>query len=766
MDVDVLLTGVTGFVGRFILLELIENYPQTKIGVVIRPAKDKTPAQRFQDEIINDTMFSKYHRILTKVNVIGASIEDIEKTSLFVKSVNCIIHCAANVKHYDPYNMLLKDNVHNIQIILKLSEQLHCKKLVLLSTCYVHPKADTACEIIRIPNTPRDAFYNDYCYTKWLGEEEVFNKESAIKEINIVRLSCVGAPLRKDLLSHPFSAQAHLGILSLASRGYLTSIGLTHDARLSVIPVDLVSKYIVSVYISQAKESSKPILHQVCPPKHLDVFHPNFVNIFSIAQYELGVNSLRTVLHDGYSSNYLPSWYSLLRFFNRKIDKFVDLHDKVQDFVLLFTQNDIRFDSSLPLEYFPAISEKDFLLDTYNFCIRTSQHLQFKKGVPLTLTDKFWHKMANKEPIQLCCTLSKPFQLNEIETLKTNVWALYCSNRKFCTVVENNKWVYKPGSFESHFSTFEFDEKDTLNESLIISKGLNKPIIENIWHCDFVIHNNTITHALLQWDHGVTDGIGFLKPIVNKIDNYILDKPVQKFVAPPPGKKLNFFQDLMFTLSFIAIVLVSFLFNDTYTCNRASNASIGTNTVPLVKDPNRTFTTGEGNASSKRTCTYTTSLLWKITKSLAMHTRQENFIFCIPSVVSVERSADKIINNNFVGMLLPVSSTMTEEQFTNRCTLLKSKCAIFIMNCIQELITMREWWWLRDKIMSKVTAIVSSVNLGKNMPSLFSSVHVATTTPNPIPFCITAISDTTNSFITVRSHDSLVPASKILHDIC
>ena len=26
MDIDVLITGVTGFVGRFILLELIENY--------------------------------------------------------------------------------------------------------------------------------------------------------------------------------------------------------------------------------------------------------------------------------------------------------------------------------------------------------------------------------------------------------------------------------------------------------------------------------------------------------------------------------------------------------------------------------------------------------------------------------------------------------------------------------------------------------------------------------------------------------------------
>ena len=79
---------------------------------------------------------------------------------------------------------------------------------------------------------------------------------------------------------------------------------------------------------------------------------------------------------------------------------------------------------------------------------------------------------------------------------------------------------------------------------------------------------------------------------------------------------------------------------------------------------------------------------------------------------------------------------------------------------------MREWWWLKDKFMSKVTAIVSSVNVEGNIPSLFSSIHIATNTPSPIPFCITAVSDTKNSFITVRSHDLVIPASKILADIC
>jgi hypothetical protein len=297
----------------------------------------------------------------------------------------------------------------------------------------------------------------------------------------------------------------------------------------------------------------------------------------------------------------------------------------------------------------------------------------------------------------------------------------------------------------------EFDEKDNLTEALIINKGLNKYTIDNIWHCDLIIYKNCITHILLQFDHGITDGIGLIKPIVNKTDYYILDKPVKKFITPSNGKKLNILQELIYTLSFIAIILISFLFNDSYFGNYTSSPSINTNTVPVEKHPK---------------FTYTTNLLWKLTKSLATHTHKENFIFCIPTVISVNRSADKIINNNFVPILLPVSSTMTEEQFKERCTLLKSRGVIMLMYCIQVLITMREWWWLRDKIMRNVNAIVSSVNIGENMPSLFSAVHVATTTPNPILFCITAFSDTENSFITVRSHDTFIPASKILHDIC
>ena len=762
MDIDVLLTGVTGFVGRFILLDLILKCQNIKIGVVIRPRKGKTATQRFQEEIVNDTLFSRHSRILSKINVIGVSVEEIERTAIIIDKVQCIIHCAANVKHYDPYNMLLKDNVENIKVIMHLAETLHCKRLILLSTCYVHPMQTdntntTNGEIVRIPDTPRSRFYNDYCYTKWLGEEEVFKQCIKNIEVNIVRLSCVGSPLCKDLQSHPFTAQAHLGILSLVCRGYLKALGLTPNARLSIIPVDLVSKYIISIYekpyILNQSEQPMPIIHQVCPPKNMDTFHPNLLNIFSVAS-ELGIEGLHTVIHNGTSSNYLPSWYNVLAPFNKEIRRMIELHNKIQEFVLLFTSNDIRFASSLSDDCFPDITEKQFLIDTYNYCIRTAHQQQFKRGVRLSLTDKFWNKMGNNEPVQLCCKLVSPISIAHLEDTKGNIWALLNSNRKFTTIIENNKWIYKPSEFESYFGIVEFDENDHVTEGLILNNGLSKFKINNTWHCDIIIQSSEITHLLLQFDHGLTDGMGLIASIVNRVDNRLNDSyPVRTFEAPKQRKSLSWIEDIMYTIVFIFIIIVSFFKDRVYRGNRVSIPSICNKTIPLNSYRNTTYT-------------FTTELLWKLTQSLANNTQNSNFIFCVPTAISVNRSQDKIIHNNFVPILLPVSSDLTKEQFKSRCQLLKSRGVIFLMYCIQELLTMSEWWWLRDKIMLSVTAVVSSVNLGDNMPKMFESVSVVTTTPNPILFGITAISDSKSSFITIRSHDSQIPALKIIDDIC
>lgn len=832
MNIDVILTGVTGFVGRFVLLDLLEKYPDTTIAVIIRPQKGLTPVERFHKEIVMSPMFSRFSSILSKVTVIATTIEDIEQTTLYVKSAKCMIHCAANVKHYDPYESLYKDNVENVRRILKLSESLGCEKMIVLSTCYVHPRSAGVREVKRVEQVPREEFYNDYTYTKWLGEEELFSVESAIiKEIHIVRLSCVGAPIRKDLQVYPFAAQAHLGIISLALRGYIKALGLTTDARLSIIPVDIAATSIAllakvpktplgdlktllakacqnqqdapeglktlltkACQNQQDKEneqqdkflgtqhfldkkcdknesltrvylSQKVQVHQVCPPPELDAYHPNLFNIFPIQKYELGFETLDTFVYDGEQENYLPFWYNYLQYFNGKAKRLVKLHNNIQDFVILFSANDLRFQSSLSYSDFPKINEKEFLIDSIRFCIRTSHLLQYKKGVPLSLTDKFWHKTGGGNAVLGCLVFNKAVELDGLEDLKRRFWTLFCSNQKFSCKIRNGQWIYNPGTFDSHFGLIEFGEGDVVNESLILSRGLSKYPIENIWHMDFVVSNGVVTHGLFQFDHGLSDGIGFIQPIVSKYDDVICNTDMamdndmdnnnrstskNKKVELKPRKNIGLLQEVLAVLVFVCTMFITYFFGDIYSCDYVSTPSISTKTTEINKKEDRTFTT---------------DLLWKLTKSLGRATKAHDFIFCVPSVISANRNEMGLLENNFVPILLPVSSLMTEDEFVKRCSLLRSRAVLFIMYCIQQLVSMQEWWWLRDKIMSKVVAVVSSINVGENMPNGLMGTYVITTLPKPIPFGVTVISGEDESYITVRSHDKHVCADTIIADL-
>ena len=794
MNIDILLTGVTGFVGRFVLLDILEKYPNMKLGVIIRPLKNKTPIERFNSEIIHDTMFSKYMSLLSNVYVISTSIEEIEKTSLYIKSVNTIIHCAANVKHYDHYDVLYQDNVKNIKVIVELAYKLKSKQLILLSTCYVHLRVnknedttinkDTVGSISRIPNAPRDHFYNDYCYTKWMGEEEVFKAASYIgntMRIDIMRLSCVGSPIRKDLQSHPFSAQAHLGIISLINRGYINTIALNNTSRLSIIPVDIVSKYVVSkvemFYTNNTNnQDDKTIvnkdniinekhddiikIHQVCAPKLLESYHPNLHTIILIANKEFN-KQINLVTHDGSSPHYLPKWYSALRYINKDINKYVELHEKIQEFVLLFTSDDIRFDSSLPLDYFPDISEYKLLMDTYSYCIRNAHQMQYKKGVPLEGKDKFWHDISNKEHIQVCLKLKDSIcsDSDSIESLKTKIWTLFCSTRKFTTKIIDGKWVYEPGLLDSYFSVTNISVCDDGSkiESIIIRNGLNK-INKNIWHCEIIVQPELkeITHLLFQLDHGITDGLGMMKPLVNKFNYYIADKEIRS-VNIPKHNAISVKDELVYIIMFILLVGLFYIYSyfspNKYKGEYVKTPDISSCTVPLVKYKDRTFTA---------------NLLYNLTNTLYRHTRENTILYCIPTYISDGNQSDtKQICNNFVPMLIPVDCKSTIEDISNKLKLLKSILIRLMMSKFVELITYMGWDGIRKMLVSKINCIVSSVNMGNNMGSeIISSTHVATTTPEPILYCVTAVSTDKETHITVRSHDALVNAESILRGLC
>lgn len=748
-EVDILLTGVTGFVGRFVLYQLLETQPALRIAVIIRASGKKTAAQRFHEEIVGSTLFAIFPEALKRVLVIDAALENLEHTTLVLSKAHRIIHCAANVKHYDPYEALERDNVHNVRRILRVAEDLSCDTLTLLSTCYVHPQSAQERPPERVKGV-RDDFYNDYCYTKWLGEEAVHSAKTRIPYIEILRLSCVGAPIRPELAIHPCAAQAHLGIASLAFRGYLEGLTYRPNARISTIPVDIIAAAIV-----ESREGEGIAIQQICAPPAATAYHIPLPKFCSILRDEYGMESFLGQSREDTDQLGLPWWKQIgYRLFG-KGRQALKLHENVQDFVATFTDTDIRFVSSLPDSAFPTRSEEDIIHDTCKYAVRILHHRQLAKGVPMNMSDRFWHRLANGEQVQACIGCNVP--IDKWPTVRQRLWEFFITERKYTSQPEHveamdrtTRWrqvsghsldtyISQPISLGSTATTTTAENTDR-----VLAYGLRFQAPRS-WHIlPFQAgEGGRITHILISFDHGLSDGVGLISRLPDLMER-ILEVPQphnNKGIHAP--RRLPLWMDLWMGIVYL-FLMVSILWTPAQDeTNYSREPTIATGTFHYTKPP--------------KPFTVTTELLWKLTQWLGTG----EHILTVPALTKSHRPATEMSTNAFTPILLPVSSTMSEAAFLRRCNLLHAKSVRFLSWCIQRLIEWGAWDEIRDLYIRRSTCIVSCMQTGSSLPENIT-IHGCTTTPAPIPYSVVCITSGDRMMLTVRSHNSKVDAHQML----
>lgn len=248
---NLFLTGATGFVGKHLLFFLLQK-TDAHITIPIRGKRGQSSEDRFAKEIQQAPLFEGFD--LSRVSMVPKDIETIEAVDL--SGVSCFIHCAAVVKFNQPLEALLRDNYESVKRIYSLCKDI---KFIYISTCYTHPKylkePGKATPIEK--GLPREEFICDYAYTKYLAEQYLLEQTS---EIDIVRLSCVGAPL-EDL--PPMRGPAHLGILEIGYRRTLSDIWFPDNFQFSVVPVDIVCTNLIDVI--QTKHEGLKIQQYAAP---------------------------------------------------------------------------------------------------------------------------------------------------------------------------------------------------------------------------------------------------------------------------------------------------------------------------------------------------------------------------------------------------------------------------------------------------------------------------------------------------------------------
>jgi len=138
---NVLLTGVTGFLGIHLLAYLLEN-TDVKIYCLIR----KDPSTSLVDKILRKLHYyfgEKYDAFVQKrIIAINSDLSKnnlgltSEKLSTLSEQISCVINCAAIVKHYGNYKDFEKINVIAVKKLVDFCKKYH-KKLVQISTLSV-----------------------------------------------------------------------------------------------------------------------------------------------------------------------------------------------------------------------------------------------------------------------------------------------------------------------------------------------------------------------------------------------------------------------------------------------------------------------------------------------------------------------------------------------------------------------------------------------------------------------------------------------------
>jgi fatty acid CoA ligase FadD9 len=184
----VLLTGATGFLGRYLALEWLErlNLVGGTLVCLVR-AKDNATARQRLDGIFDSgdpKLLSHYQELVADhLEVIAGDKSELNlgldsKTwQRLANTVDLIIDPAALVNHVLPYSQLFSPNALGTAELIRIAVTTKLKPFVYLSTVRVgdqiQPSAFTEDADIRVISPTRkidDSYANGYSNSKWAGE--------------------------------------------------------------------------------------------------------------------------------------------------------------------------------------------------------------------------------------------------------------------------------------------------------------------------------------------------------------------------------------------------------------------------------------------------------------------------------------------------------------------------------------------------------------------------------------------------------------------
>jgi thioester reductase-like protein len=715
----IFLTGCTGFVGKFVLLELLLRAKKDDLIICLLRGKKGQTAQERWEKIKEDSLF-------TGVDFNNTQIKEGDLNSLddlvWQEEPDVLVHSAANVKTLDPYPELYRDNVLGVQKICQMCIKWSISRLHLVSTCYVHPRGTVGRSELLSPNLPRSLFTTDYTYTKYLGECAA--KEFSDKfHISILRLSCVGAP-SNWLDAHPSpGAMAHLGFLSLAMRGKLEILRIPSTMSLSTIPVNIVARAIADDVLVEELSDNQITVKQICakPTSQWNISIPqlfstlqrlspdlSYIQMLNVSEqdFKMAVNK-----HWGYSS-YTPWGYKALRF-----------HEEVNDFMTKFADGQ-RFETSVPDTYFPKVTDEQIYEQTCLYVARGIHQYKMEHGIIKPSNDIFWGNMQ-EHYIQGQIMFKGPLVFNSKEEAVNKIYNCIGAYRPFFADPYSNITVY--------------------NGTLGPKIGWTAESIKCSGQIEVLGDYTSVKGFKMTGHHGIGDGIAFLG-LLPRVNSLHLSEPEHTLVnSSVKSRSLNFSDEIKCLVFYIAALINIFLEKDVTHTRVEKNIEMSRGTLHKI----------DGKS-------FTASLVEKTYPIIRSALNKETVLYCIPAATEGPRERGlKMPKNSFVPILLPWSAKggLIQEMCLN------SKAVKFLSWLVCNLIGYTDNKWLRDLFMNKVDIVLSSLMASDRPLSNIDSFHFLSPVSTRIPFTVNALTIGTETFVTTASSHANISAKGLMREV-
>ncbi|MEH2323382.1 MAG: thioester reductase domain-containing protein [Nostoc sp.] len=290
---NIFLTGGTGFLGAFIIRELLQE-TKADIYCLVRAANAEEGKSKLQKNLHQYAIWQEEFnsRIIPIIGDLSQPLLGVgsEQFQSLAANIDTIYHSGALLNYVFPYSALKAANVLGTQEVLRLACQIKVKPVHYVSSVAVFESTAYAGKVVKEQDEFNhwEGIYLGYSQTKWVAEKLVKIARDRGLPVTIHRPPLISGDSKTGICNtHDFINLMTKGCLQMGSFPDV-------DYMLDMSPVDYVSKAIV--YLSRQKESIG---------KAFNLQHPQPVSLKTLVEW---------IRSFGYSVDMIPyeKWQSEL----------------------------------------------------------------------------------------------------------------------------------------------------------------------------------------------------------------------------------------------------------------------------------------------------------------------------------------------------------------------------------------------------------------------------------------------------------------------